>query len=404
MNKSCFIFFYEGYVGVSPTVANTTKILAQNGYLVNIYGTKNKYPAPGDLGDEVKIFYFKKGANKLQFLKKIGLKKWIPAFQGIIYILTCLIQIFRTERAEVRENHINIGVDVYGSIAALLSFYLFKQKFLFLSLEFRDEFTNPEGLNKIIYSLAKLACRKSEGVMIQDEDRFEILCNNYEYRHPQVFYLPNSPVGAKDDSSEVSTGNYFREKFNLNPEQFPYIIVQAGMIDDTVLAKPLAQAFASIDNGCALIFHDRFPKPPEDPYINSLKKMNSKNLFISTDPVPYDQVDKIFSSSTIGLAFYSGYNEDFSQIAMASGKLAHSFKLGRPVLVNDLPSLRRLIEKYRCGVVIKNPSDSKEIELGIDQILGDYETYCQNAKLCFEGEFDFAKKVKPILLFMEQIK
>jgi hypothetical protein len=114
-------------------------------------------------------------------------------------------------------------------------------------------------------------------------------------------------------------------------------------------------------------------------------------------------VDKIFSSCTISLAFYKGHNDDYSQISMASGKLAHSLKLGKPVLVNDLLSLRRLVEKYQFGVVIKDPCNSQEINSAIEEILENYETYCKNSRFCFDSEFDFSKQTKPILSFMNSL-
>ena len=396
MNKYCSIFFYEGCIGVSPTIANMAKLLARNEYLVTLYCTENKYPASGELGNGVQEFYFRKGSNKLRFLKTIGLKTWLPFLQQVIYNLSCLWYEHKSDR---HSKFINIGVDAYGLIPALFSFYVFKQKFMFLSLEFRE----PQKFNKILFNLAKLACRKAEAVIIQDEDRFETLCQDYDYRHPQVFYLPNSPLAENEESPDVDRGNYFREKFNLSQEQFPHIILQAGMIDDTVLAKPLARAFASLSNGCALVFHDRFPKSPDAPFLKSLRSINSTNLFISLEPVAYNKIDWIFSSATINLAFYNGHNDDYTKMAKASGKLSHSLKVGKPVLVNDLPGLRNLVEKYKCGLVIKDPSDSQEIQLAIEQIIRDYEMYEKNARLCFEAEFDFQKEMEPILSSMNYI-
>ncbi|MFB2837563.1 hypothetical protein [Floridanema evergladense] len=400
MNKSCSIFFYEGYVGIAPTVINATKLLVRNGYSVNIYGRDNKYAEPGEMGEKVRIFYFREFSNKFELLSYMGLKKDSSGFKFIIYAIQCLIQVLKNSRASEQKKQINIGIDVYGSIAALLSFYLFKQKFLFLSLELRE-------LNKfssIIGSLAKLAYKKSAAAIVQDEDRFATLCEQYEYRHPKVFYLPNSPLNEPNSFTDENSANYFREKFNLSQERFPYIILQAGTIDEIFLSKPIAEAFASIDNGCALIFHEPFPKPLTHPYIKSIQSVNSKNLFISTDPVPYQEVDKIYASATICLALYQACDDNCSKIAMASGKLAHSLKMGKPVIVNDLPSLRELTEKYQFGFIIKEPFDPEEIKMAIEAIVNDYEMYSRNAKLCFEAEFDFEKKMEPILEFMENVE
>jgi glycosyltransferase involved in cell wall biosynthesis len=390
---SISIFFYEGNIGVSPTIINLSKILEEHGYLVTIYAKKSDDSQPGEIGN-VKILYFE--TNKLiQFISKN--KKLDNVVRLFDFSGEVLFKEIQNLRNKSNQKNINIGVDIYGLIVALLCFYFLKQKFFVLSLEL---YKPPKSLIKIV----SLAFRKAEGVIIQDEDRLKTLCRFYEYQHPQVFYLPNSPLPFDDKNLTQVTENYFREKFNLSQEKFPYIISQAGMIRDKVFSKSLAKAFTSIDNGCALILHASKRKNEEDPYIKSLRQVNSKNLFLSLDPLPYDQIDKIYASTTIGLAFYEGEDDDnFSKISMASGKLSHYLKYGKPVLVNDLPSLSSLVEKYEFGLVIKEPSDSQEIKSAIDQIISDYEKYSNNAKACFEAEFDFYKKMEPILSCMESL-
>lgn len=172
------------------------------------------------------------------------------------------------------------------------------------------------------------------------------------------------------------------------------------MICDEVYSQEVAYAFSSIDNGCALIFHERQKRDEQEPYIKSLKEINSTNLFLSLEPLPYEKIDKVFASATIGLAFYRDINNNFSQIAKASGKLSFYLKHGKPVLVNNLESLSTLVEKYKIGVVVHNPSDSMEIQSAIEMILNNYSFYCENAKTCFAKEFDFASQVKPLLSSM----
>jgi glycosyltransferase involved in cell wall biosynthesis len=399
MSKVCSIFFFEGYVGVAPTIVNTSKILDSSGYYVTIYGNKNDYStSPGYLGDKVKIIYFRKAARIMASLKK-RFPDWVPLLELMIYTLQCAIHL--ASHPNVGREKINIGVDIYGAVAALICGGIFRQKFLFLSLELHEPEYRHSGASKIIASLGKLAYKKSEGLVIQDEDRFKTFCEYYGYQHPRVFYLPNSTLATQPDPEAVQ-GNYFREKFNLSQEEYPYIILQAGMICDAVYSSALAQAFASIDK-CALIFHDRQARREEDSDIKLLRQINSKNLFLSLDPLPYDQVDRIFTALTIGLAFYADFGNNYAQIAMASGKLPQYLKYGKPVLVSNLPGLSKLVERYQCGLAIKDPSDGQEIQAAIDLILSDYETYSSNAKACFEAEFDFSKKMEPVLEFMNSL-
>jgi hypothetical protein len=397
--KVSSIFFYEGYVGIAPTIINLSKMLDRQGMLVNIYGMRNNYPEPGKLGDRVNTFYFRKYNKLYNDLRKTKFKNLVFVLEFFNYLFPCLLASFKDKFDCGRKNNINIGIDIYGSLVALIFFYLFKQKFLILSLELNqpDKFT---GIASFIGKLAKLAYQKSEGLLIQDEDRFKSFCQYYQYHHDRVFYLPNSPI-AEDDFSQRTEPeqNFFREKFNLDRDRFSCLLVQAGMICNAVYSKELAETFTNIDNNCALIFHDRGQRK-EDPYIKSLREINSKNLFLSLEPVPFDRVNEIFSSATIGLAFYADLGNNFAQISMASGKLPQYLKHGKPILVNALPSLSKLVEKYQIGIAIQDPTDFKEIELAIQTILNDYDRYSQNARFCFEEEFDFGKKIEPVLSYI----
>jgi len=408
MVKSVSIFFYEGYIGVSPTIINLTKFFDNYGYSVTIYATKNDYPEPGELGEKVEIFYFNKKFKLIDWFQQSNVKI-LAKIKGLVPVFKLGIFSFQSlmRNLELRaKTTINIGVDIYGSAAALINFYIFKQKFLFLSLELKEKPEDYKGLAIILKNLAYSAYQKSECVVVQDEDRFEILCKHYKYRHPKVFYLPNSTFALDEQNLNLDSPNFFREKFNLTQEKFPYIILQAGMINKTVCAKPLAEAFASLDNGYALIFHERAARQTTDSYIELLRQVNSKNLFLSLEPLPYDQIDKIYASSTIGLVFYQpskDTNDNFLKIAKASGKLPQYLKHSKPILVSDLPSLSNLVEEYQCGLVIKDPSDSKEINLAIEQILSNYNIYSSNAKACFKAEFDFSKKMEPILNYIKNL-
>lgn len=404
MIKICSVFFYEGYISIAPTIVNLSKILDENKYLVTIYGTYNPYPQPGNIGDSTKTIYFKKAddiflVSKIQkFLLKIGLNSPVEVIDLSSFVYQYFIYLCRNYQSASSQPTISIGVDTRGSIIALLKFYLFKQKFIYLSLEINDT-SNFKKLARIIGILERLAYRKAEGVIVQDRERFEALCEYQKYQHQHVFYLPNSTISS--NLTQAPSGqNFFRDKFGLSKENFPYIILQAGMLSEHVLSKTLASTFKFIDK-YSLILHSNKKISLDDPYIKSLQDINKKNLFLSLEPLPFDEIDKIFEAATIGLAFYEKINSNFTMISMASGKLSYYLKHGKPVLVSKLDSLAQLVEKYKLGVVIKNPADHVEIRSAIELILSSYDVYSKNAKSCFQAEFDFTEKIKPILSFMK---
>jgi len=398
MQRACSIFFYDGYVSLAPTVISLSEVLEQQGYSVTIYATYTNTPQPKSLGKDIKIFYFSKKIKLLDSINKPVVGNFLTISRVLKFASQCL-----KEKNHSEVEQVNIGVDLYGSVAALFRFYVFKQKFLFLSLELENPEAKFKRFSQFFVNILNLAYRKAEAVIIQDEERYKTLIEYCHYQHEKVFYLPNSPLSSPETLNSGGNENFFREKLNLNSEKFPYLILSAGMICESVCSTVLARAFAKVDNGCALIFHGVVREPNEAAYLNSLKQANADNLFLSLDLVLYEQIDRIYQAATIGLAFYDNCDDNFSKIAMASGKLPQYLKHGKPVLVSNLPSLSRLVEQYNIGIVIKDPSDSEEIQSALEKLLSSYETYSQNAQLCFEAEFDFAKKMQPLLGFMDKL-
>jgi hypothetical protein len=172
------------------------------------------------------------------------------------------------------------------------------------------------------------------------------------------------------------------------------------MIADEVFSKELATAFNSIKKSFALIFHSSRKRNLNEPYIETLREINTSNLYLSLDPLPYEQIDRVFISATIGLAFYRAVDDNFSQIAKASGKLSGYLKYGKPVLISDLQSLVQLNEKYQFGIVIKDPSSSAEVEQALEKVISNYDFYSSNAISCYEQEFDFGNQSRPFLEFI----
>ena len=416
MQQRCSIFFFDGYVSIAPTIINLSKLISKRGLSVTIFATHNKdMSQPEIIGTQAKVLYFPKIIKLYLFAKRrltLRLLARTLEIAGFSYqsVMASLQSSCQTDKFK---NNINIGVDLHGSCVALLYSYLFKQKFVFLSLELESAVTKKLiKLFRFVYrpliSIAESAYKKAECVIVQDEDRFKSLCEYYRYQHPKVFYLSNSPLN--DFSPDINSINFFRNQFNLSQEDFPYIVLQAGQLSDIVCSKSLAHAFASIDNGCALVFHGVEATgllKEENPYIQSLRQVNSKNLFLSLSPLPFEEVDKIYASSTIGLAFYANeYAEvdNYGKIGKASGKLAQYLKHGKPVLVSNFPSLSQLVGKYRFGIAINNPSDAMEVKLAISKILNSYDTYSNGARACFEAEFNFEQEMQPILTFIDSLK
>ncbi|MBN3894911.1 MAG: hypothetical protein HWQ41_06485 [Nostoc sp. NOS(2021)] len=399
-NKPCSIFFYDDWLSASPSTINLAKVLAQNGYIVTIYTVKSNYPRIEQLPTGIFVLYINPSISlkfsQIFYQNNLGL---------LVRVIELILFTFQILAHKIKQgfvgckSEISIGIDSRGSILAFAESFFFKSNLVYFSLELRNQ--KNTKFDRIGRILERFIYKKMDCILIQDEARFRHLSEYHEYHHKQVFYIPNSVNSKSLTSGGNLSCNYFVEKFNLNRQEDHCLVIQAGMVNDDVFCSTLAYAFKSIkQKNVSLVFHERKKRQLDDPYIVSLRNINSQNLFLSLDPLPLEEIYKVFSSITIGLAFYKDIDANNSEIAKASGKLSGYLEYGKPVLMNDLQSLAELNNKYQFGIVIRDPSNSLEIEQALEKILNNYEFYSKNALDCFKEEFDFYTKTKPFINFL----
>jgi glycosyltransferase involved in cell wall biosynthesis len=400
----CVIFFFEGYIGVQPTVANLARAMGRAGYDVTIYVPQTTWaPTPGALGEGVRIAYLRPRPTlarigELGFgrfrLKKVAARV-VP--HATAFALRGLLLEAR-DRARGRRRTVYVGIDPDGASAALLSAQLLGRSFVFLSLELKTMSRLRRGLRGRV---ARLAYKRAAAVVVQGTDRLAVLTRELRTTHRNVFILPNSPFAAEDLGRTRQTFD-LRSTLKIGPTK--RVALQAGMINEVTCAEELARGFAR-QSDWALVLHERQKRAPSDPYLARLRELNSRNLYLSLDPVPYDEIDGVFAAADIGLAFYQSKDpadENF-RLVSSSGKLPHYLKHRKPVLVSNLPSLVEVVEAYDCGLAIKDPSDADEIGAALERVLSRYEEMSRNAARCFTERYDFGRNAAVLTRFMNAL-
>ena len=108
------------------------------------------------------------------------------------------------------------------------------------------------------------------------------------------------------------------------------------------------------------------------------------------NPVPLDELDKVFASARIGVVLYApDCGENVATVGFASGKLAFLLRNGIPVIVNANSALTEIVEPAGCGVSVKDPS---RIGGAIEIIEAEFDRYRSNALQCFDDQFEFGSR------------
>jgi len=223
-----------------------------------------------------------------------------------------------------------------------------------------------------------VAHRRTRLTIIQDPSRARVLQEVNRLSKMKVIYVSPS---LRTTYHYEAKPRYLQDKFNLCPDQI--VLLSAGGVADYYRLHELAQAAYTWPEHWTLIIHGNFRD--SDPYhLELLRLCDGDKVIASRGILPQEEFDAMVASAHVGLAFYS--NTGPNHFHIASGKVMQYLRCGLPVVTNDFPNLKEIVERYNCGRCVK---DEREISFKAQEILGDYKHYSETAQTVFEKHFRF---------------
>ena len=317
-------------------------------------------------------------------LKHVGLKRLSTLGDGIdclfrnyFFIAACLL------RNRCGEREVFIGGDPGGLIAAHSLARRKRGTLVYWSLELYIE----KDLTNFGLRTIKRAERRCNQDALCTVDFGEMRCKILQEENrldPRIMIsIPNSQIGQ----GEIKRNYFFNDKFDI-PRDKVIILHAGGLFTPLVRIKDVFQSIPDWPDDYILVLHThQRPYPgcgfsvPEE-YLN-------KKIFLNDDPVPFDQLDIIYSSCDIGIMVHGPVGDHFDKNLYYSdlsvGKIFHHLKVGVPLIVRNLPGYPELFEGRGAGVCINCPSD---VLPAIQRIMVDHEQYRLNA-LKLHDEFRF---------------
>lgn len=134
--------------------------------------------------------------------------------------------------------------------------------------------------------------------------------------------------------------------------------------------------------------------------IGQLKKqVNGENLgerVIFLPKMPYEQLLQYTTLADIGISLDKPNSLNY--LFSLPNKLFDYIMSGTPVLVSDLPELRRIVDKYQVGMITKN-HDPAHVATCIKQMLSDSEQLSQWKTNCLDAaqELNWEKEEETII-------
>ncbi len=223
-------------------------------------------------------------------------------------------------------------------------------------------------------------------ISIQDNDRKKALYRHTKTKRPFIIL----PVGILGPSNRVKS-EYLRQKFNIPLEK--KIILYAGSIRSWARVLEIAQIATSWHEDFCLVINGWIGDLEYFKQINELANTNT-NIYLSTDPVLWDELDTLVSSADIGLAIYHSTDENEQSISSSSNKFAIYAKSGVPLITNLTPSTDLLFKEtpWGEGILI-----IEELESKVKRIINDLEMYKEKSFEAFEKYYNLSSLSKEFI-------
>ncbi|HET6495184.1 MAG TPA: glycosyltransferase family 4 protein [Thermoleophilia bacterium] len=204
--------------------------------------------------------------------------------------------------------------------------------------------------------LESVLIRRTDRAICTTATRAEFTRKRYNIPMPTV--LRNLPAYVEPEPSGL-----VHERLRLSPLE--KIVLYQGGIQPQRGLEQLLVAARDIRGGVVVFLGSGRLKPQ---LVEEVKKLGLTDVVRFHDAVPVAELPAWTACAYVGLQILQ--NTCFNHYSSLSNKLLEYMMAGIPVIANDLPEMRRVIEDTGAGFVV-DASDPKAIASAVNEILAD---------------------------------
>jgi len=394
------LFFFDGYVSISPSVLGAATGLRDRGYDVDLFYNAppiEVLPPPFEDGivlhEHVPWTRFILGKivkrlrrRKLQELSKIKaddtIRRKNARLRALWKALMAFIEVPQFalfSRRRIKHTDLAIAFDA-NSLAAMDFAISRKVPFIYWSLEITMLADTPDPFSRWVKRHELRRLEQAQAVVVQSSVRRALLEEDLQRPLSRYVEVPNAP--SQPLPRELRR-DYFRERFRIPPKT--RIVLHAGFISTSLMSLEIAQTVPAWPDDFILIFHERQARDPDEPYLQAVERAGAGRVFMSLKPVAFDEVDTIYASADIGVVCYQTVEPNEATAWASSGKLVYYLRHGLPIVVL-MPQSPPILTEWGCG--IWTPT-LEGVGAALARIAADYDTYSQRARDAYNALFNF---------------
>ena len=206
-----------------------------------------------------------------------------------------------------------------------------------------------EGIRKRVWAeLEKWMVPACHAYIQPEKNRIAYFAAKYRIDPARIVLVENFPSGRYAFSGR----SRLREYFNLAPEKI--ILLCTGKIGPDRNIENMIGCMAFLDARFVLVLLGQTYKEYEKELAFRIIEAKTGDRVKFHPPIPnVEMLDYIYSSD-IGLVFYQ--NTNLNNYWCASNKLYEFILCGKPVITNDYPGLREVVENNQLGVCLSETS------------------------------------------------
>lgn len=394
------LFFFDGHISIAASVISTATELVRRGYKVDIYYNcpSSDLPPPA-MPQGVTLHEHKPltrwllrpimdllRQRKLKDLSKIKaddtVRKKSVRIRAMVKALIGLIEVPQFAlycRRQAKPTELAIAFDMTSLLA--MDYALPRNiPFVYWSLEIwlLSDLIDPFSRMMKRHELRRLP--QAKAVVVQLQVRRALIERDLAMPLANYVEVPNAPCLPMPPNLKA---DFYSSRFPIPADA--WVVLHSGFISAMMLSLEIAETVPGWPEGFILIFHERQQRDPQESYIQAIKKAGGDRVFLSLNPVPYDEVDNVYIGADIGIVCYQTADPNDATSWASSGKLVFYLRHGLPIVMVT-PECPSLIEEWQCGVWT---TDVSGIGAALTEIATDYDGYSARARKTYEALYDF---------------
>jgi len=220
---------------------------------------------------------------------------------------------------------------------------------------------------------ASLLGNKAKAVVVPEYNRAHIT-KAWWNLNQLPYILPNKPYVAENNNFDVKISNQAEKVLNEIKGK-KIVLYQGGLGKERPIQK-FVEAVEELEEFAFVIMSGDYSEYSNKGY---------KNCYFIDYMIPPAHL-KVTAKAFIGIVTYvatQGQNSVLNALYCAPNKIYEYARYGVPVIGNDIPGLRTVINEYKNGL-IANSNDVDEIKDAIITIAGNYDFYSHQAKAMYD--------------------